>query len=120
MSLNWSWKDKIGNATLVSRGKEYDISLYDGNAYLIELYEYTEDDKDMYQLQGFFADKEHAQRCLGIKKGYETYGHNMYETEDYKWTKIRLNKKYRHLKELTGMLVQAFNNITIEVYEDGE
>lgn len=120
MSLNWNWKDRVGDLTLTSRGKEYVNTLYDGNAYLIILSEYEEDGTEYYDLRGFFADKEHAQRCLGIKKGYETYGHNMYEEQDYKWTKIRLNKKYRHLKEFTGMLVQAFNNITIEVYEDEE
>lgn len=120
MSLNWNWSDKVGTATLENRGKEYEISLYDGNAFLIELYEYNEDGTDMYQLQGFFADKCHAKRCFGLEKGYETYGHNMYDTDQYRWTKVRISKKYRYLKDLTAMLVQAFNNITIEVYNDGE
>ena len=120
MALNWNWSDKVGTVTFESNGKEFTENLYEGNAYLIEIYEYEENGKDMYQLQGFFADKEHAERCLGIKKGYETYGNNMYEQDKFRWKTVRLSKKYRHLKELTGMLIKAFNNITIEVYEDGE
>ena len=113
MSLNWSWKEKVGTITCVNhKGEEYEVSLYDGNAYLIEIYEFIEDGKELYTMHGFFLDKTHAKRCLGLTKDCTE---NLYKDL---WKKVRLNKNYPHLKEFTRMLVQAFNNITIEVYNE--
>lgn len=80
MALNWNWNEKVGEATLVQKqkggdGKRFTIDLYQGNAFLIAIYRFKteEDEKEdtfHYTLHGFFCDKEHAKRCLGLAKGY--------------------------------------------------
>ncbi len=116
MSLNWSWSEKCGEAVFEQRDKEFTVNLYQGNAYLIFIYEYKEDDKDMYNLWTFWADKTHAKRCLGLEKGYE----NLYDDERDKLKKIRLNKaKYSKAPELAGLLVKAFDELDIELYTEG-
>lgn len=80
MALNWEWNDKIGTCVMYDnfKNEEYITTLYKGNAFMIQVYEYKSDDgKDMYSLVNFFCDKEHAKHCLGIDKKYKTtYGEN--------------------------------------------
>ena len=65
MALHWEWKDKCGEITLVQmhpgeEDLEYRIDLYQGNAYLIMIHEYTDERRgDVYELFGFFNDKQH-------------------------------------------------------------
>ena len=129
MALQWLWKNKCGEATFratIDRDKkgyrDYTVNLYEGNAYLIFIHEYKENENDMYNLKGFFADKEHMKRCLGIDKRYkETYGDNSYDRDYDRLIKIRFNKKKsRNYKEIITALVQAFDNIEIEVYTEKE
>ena len=42
MALNWSWNGKCGEAVFEQRGKEFTVNLYQGNAYLIFLYEHKD------------------------------------------------------------------------------
>lgn len=115
MSLNWSWSEKCGEAVFEQRGKEFTVNLYQGNAYLIFLYEYKEGDNDMYSLWTFWADKAHAKRCLGLEKGCE----NLYDDGRDKLKKMRLNKaKYSKAPELVSLLVKAFDELEIEVYKE--
>lgn len=117
MSLNWSWNEKCGEAVFEQRGKEFAINLYQGNAYLIFLYEFKDKEtgNDMYNLWTFWADKVHAKRCLGLEKGYE----NLYNDERDKLKKIRINKaKYSKASELVGLLVKAFDDLVIEIYSE--
>ena len=122
MALTWNWDQKCGEAIFTdkTRDKEFPVSLYEGNAYLIFLYEYKDGDEDMYNLQGFFADKEHMKKCLGIDKRYKsTYGYNMYDKEYSCLTKVRFNKaKSRNYKDIMAAFAQAFDNITMEVYKE--
>ena len=87
MSLNWRWDERCGEAVIQQNGKDWTVSLYQGNAFLIFLYEYQEDGQNMYQLYNFWADKQHMKNCLG------------------------LNQK-------TQALVQAFDDLTIELYSE--
>ena len=133
MALQWLWANKCGEATFrrrVAKGdptkdgeyeyKEYTVSLYEGNAELIFIYEYEQDGEQMYNLTDFFADKEHMKRCLGIDKRYkDTYGKNRYEREYDRLVKIRFNKAKSHnYKEIITAFVQAFKEIEIEVYTE--
>lgn len=136
MALTWLWDNKCGEAVFkrkraidspkddtvktVYKTEEYTVNLYEGNAELIFIYEYEKDGKQMYDVMGFFADKEHMKRCLGIDKRYkETYGYNMYEKDYDRLAKIRFNKaKSRHYEEIIKAFVQAFKNIEIEVYSE--
>ena len=123
MSLNWKWNENCGKITVKETyegepEREYEVTLYKGNAFLIMLYEYSENGKEMYNLFGFFADKEHAKNCLGLnpKKGYDD---NMYNRKYIRFTKVQLNKsKYCYTKELVELLVKAFDNITIEIVSE--
>ena len=118
MALNWNWNEKCGevilNQTVAGEDKEFSVSLYQGNAYLILIYEYTDDDgKDCYDLYGFFNDKDHMRRCFGLDKKFG--GRNLYTD----WKKVRINKaKYRHTKELVTAIAEAFDDISIELYAE--
>ncbi len=120
MSLNWNWKDKCGTVRYeVDRGegrKEFEFSLYNGNAYLIMIHE-TE---DHYTLFSFWADKAHMNRMLGLdKKG--GYDKNLYESPDERITTFRLNRsKCRNFKEIVEAVTQAFDNVTIEVFKEDD
>ena len=127
MAIQWRWDEKCGEATFRREIKDGEVktvtaNLYEGNAYLIFIYEWTEGESEKYNLWGFFADKDHMKRCLGIdKKDKETYGDNMYDKSYDKLVKVRLNKsKNRHYKDIIQALVQAFDDIEIEVYTEKE
>ena len=71
MALTWEWSEKCGEITLEQKTesgdwRQFPLSLYKGNAFLIMLAENDED--NTYQMFGFFADKEHAKACLGLAR----------------------------------------------------
>ena len=120
MALHWQWTEKIGTAEVLNTkaDKVVTYTLYEGNAFLIMLYEYTDENgEEMWQMGSFFADETHAKNCLGITKGFD----NMFNTSYTQLKKIRLNKsKYRYTKKLVDMLIKAFDNIEIELFDEGE
>lgn len=124
MALTWEWKDKVGEATfkrqIGDKIKEFTVDLYEGNAYLIMIYEYEENGKDMYNCQGFFVDKTHMRKCLGIdKRDKNTYGNNIFNNPDDKITKIRLSRtKSRNYKEIVKAFMDAFDDIEIGLYRE--
>lgn len=119
MALNWNWSDKCGAIRFTQKrhDKEYNytVSLYQGNAYLIMLWEYQENGQDMYNLYSFWADKDHAKRCLGIDPKYTaTYGDNTCS----EWESITLYRDKLGAKktgELVGMLAKAFDHLDIHI-----
>lgn len=113
MALHWNFDEKVGTLTAVEKnGKEYELGLYEGNAELIILWEYkNEKGEDMWQMYGFFADKEHMKRCLGLAKGYD----NSYDHV----TKLRINKaRHSDWKNIVTAFARALDNITIEIYNE--
>lgn len=68
MSINWNWKDKIGELKVrrVFSGEieEFSISIYEGNADLIFIYEFEENGVKKYTLFNFFCDLQHLKRCV--------------------------------------------------------
>ena len=121
MALNWLWNEKCGEIvceqTRNGETKEFTLSLYEGNAFLIMLYEYTNDEGvDMYDMFSFFVDKVHAKKCLGLQKGADGELINIFDEDWQKFKKIRLNKaKCRNWKDIITLFAQAFNDITIEI-----
>lgn len=117
MALHWRWEDKVGEAVIRQQGdKEYTMSLYEGNAFLIMLWEWEEDGEEKWNMYTFFADEQHMKNCLGLNKkgGYE----NIFDGRD-ELVKIRINKaKYHYTEKLVKALVKAFDNITIEIYKE--
>ena len=123
MALNWLWSEKCGEIvveqTREEKTREYTLSLYEGNAFLIMLYEYNENETDMYDMFSFFVDKVHAKKCLGLQKNGDGELVNIFDDGWQKFTKIRLNKaKSRNFKDLIELFSKAFDNITIEIYTE--
>lgn len=123
MSLDWRWDGKIGEAEYVYETpdgtKTGTYTLYEGNGFLIFLIEYEEKGENVWVMGDFWVDEAHAKRCLGLDKKYtETYGENRYEG---RVTKFRINKaKSRNWKKIVKLLVDAFDNIEIDLYTEGE
>ena len=117
MALVWDWNKKIGEAEIARGEERFTVNLYQGNAFLIMLYEYTDNDgKEKYSMYSFFADEYHAKNCFGLSKGSSNIFH-----AGERIAKVRLNKKkYRYTKELVGMLVRAFDEIQIEIFSEGD
>ena len=66
MAVRWEWKQKVGTLTY----NDHTVNLYEGNAFLIGIREFKNDDgEEVYNVEWFFADKQHAKRCLGLEKG---------------------------------------------------
>lgn len=131
MSLNWSWKEKIGEIDLTQERKlksgetwkhNCTLSLYEGNAFLIMIHEYKDEEgKDRYNLYSFFANKEHGQILLGLKKNYEGKKENIFSGGLDTWKTVRLYKnKSRNFKTLVQMFAEAFDNLTIEIITEEE
>lgn len=119
MAIEWDWNRKIGTATLQQGEKTFELDLYQGNSFLIMINEWTDDEgTDKYELVSFFVRKDHAKNCLGLnKKG--GYTENILDREWSKITKVRINKaRYSYTKDLVTMLVQAFDNLIIEIYTE--
>lgn len=116
--LNWDWECKIGEVEILNNGEVNTYTLYQGNAFLIMLYEYKENGNDMYTMASFFVDEGHAKRMFGIdKKDKNTYGINCFNQPHYKIQKIRIKKsEYSYTKKLVNMLLEAFDELTIELY----
>ena len=119
MALNWKWDEKCGEAVIQQGEKEFTVNLYQGNAFLIFIHQYTDDEgQEMYNLYTFFLDKEHMKNCLGLNKK-NGYGDNIFTDGRDRLKKIRINKsKYRYTKELMQALGQAFDDLTIELYSE--
>lgn len=123
MALYWNWSEKCGEAVMTQiindKEKEFTFNLYQGNAYLIFISEYMEDNKEVYNVWSFWVDKEHAKNCLGLGKG-DSY--NIYDQGWQTVKKFRLNKdKTKHFADIVSMIAKAFDNIDIEIYsEKGE
>ena len=124
MSLNWSWSEKVGELTAdvdvrengATVKKEHTFTLYQGNAFLIILNEFTEDGVEKYDLYSFFADEYHAKNMLGMNKK-DGYTDNIIAR--WGWKKIRINKKkYSYTQKLVDLLVKGLDNITIEIYSE--
>lgn len=119
MALEWEWSEKCGSATLYQyhegKTENYTLSLYQGNAYLIFIHEYEEEGKEKYTLYSFWLDKQHMKNCLGLnKKGGFTK--NIYNDPYECIIEITLNKKRcRNVKDISAALVQAFDNIMINI-----
>lgn len=115
MALRWDWKEKVGTAQIEQNGVEFTCNLYQGNAFLIFLYEYTgEDGEGYYQMHMFFADKQHMNNILGLSKDYRW--DNDMDTDRERLKSITIYKdKYSYTKDLVTALCKAFDEIEIHI-----
>lgn len=73
MAIRWLWDEKCGEAifeqTFGDKVKDISVNLYEGNAFLIFIREWTEDDgTDKYAVWSFLADEQHAKIVLDLIK----------------------------------------------------
>lgn len=113
MAIQWSFKEKVGTCQIEQNGIEYTFSLYEGNAFLIFLYEWeTDDGQGMYSLHNFFADENHMKIMLGLTKEYK--GDNTLDRDGERIKQITIFKdKYHYTKKLVNALVSAFDELEI-------
>jgi hypothetical protein len=135
MSVNWSWKGKFGEITLVQNynGEEHEftISIYHANCLFCMLHEFTDEDGgEKYTFYGFFNDESHLKRCIGLEaydssvydaetKRYKIVKRkeNMYMQENDKWTEIRLDSRAKESIKLAKLLSQAGFRVVLDRYD---
>ncbi len=121
MSLNWNWSDKCGTLEAVCENAKGEkvlntFDLYQGNALLIIIAEYKENNEDVYTLYSFFADEAHAKNMMGMNKK-QGYTDNIIAR--WGWKKIRINtRKYSKTEKLVGLLLKGLPDLTIELYAE--
>lgn len=109
MALRWDFKkDRIGTA-IIEDGTE--LRLYNGNAFIIALYEWEKEGKELYQLMWFFADEEHAKNCMGLSKDYEGCW------KDFQIKKIELDVTKKETEKFLKLLCKAKAEIEITLYK---
>jgi hypothetical protein len=119
MPITWDFKNKVGEAFYeYENGEQMQVNLYQGNALLIFVQEFTEDGVDKYRLDMFFNDLDHAKRTLGLLKGSDGKKTNLFTAYEPRLVKIRFDKsKCREWKKLVDVFSKAsFENFTIELY----
>lgn len=68
MALRWDWNKKIGELIIQQGEKQFNISIYKGNALAIFIHEYKNNEgKEVYSMYNFFCDKEHFKNCTKDK-----------------------------------------------------
>lgn len=117
MALQWQWSEKCGEAIFhnLVADTTFSVNLYEGNAFLIFIDEFKENDENMWRMYSFFVDEAHAKNCLGLTKENS----NIFDTGTVRLEKIRINKKvYGKTSKLVNLLVKAFDAIEIEIYSE--
>lgn len=89
MALQWNFKEKAGTITHVGfNGEPVKFNFYEGNAFMIELYEYEEDGVGMYAMKSFFLDVDHAKRYLAeYADSYKPLTMTIYRNHFRQWKK---------------------------------
>ena len=131
MALRWDFNKKVGEANFIRKFKneneewvtgKYTVSLYEGNAYMIFIYENDED--KTYSLYSFFVDKKHAEILLGLKKGNDGKKSNFFNVESEKMVTLNINKSMfstpKKAEEFIGLIIKAFDDIRINLYTEEE
>lgn len=98
MSVNWSWKHKLGTIKLVQTHNDvkrtFTLNIYCANCLGAIIYEYKDKEtkQDMYSFWGFWNDAKHLERCLGLTKEYKE---NLYKDPCNYFAKIKLNTYFK-------------------------
>ena len=113
MSLNWEWKDKMGE--VLYEDGHTDV-LYQGNALMIAVNHYeVADGSEYYQLAWFAADKTHLRNLLGLAKEDKTNYLTHWGVKS-----LRLNTRYKSVPAIVSEIAKARSPITIELYREEE
>ena len=109
MAVNWNWKHKMGVITWHNphNNTNIKVNIYNANCLGALIYEFKENDKEMYDFFGFWNDITHLKRCLGLVKDYD----NLYKD---KIIKIKLNAFYEENLVIAKYFAKA--NFKVELY----
>lgn len=137
MSVNWSWKRKMGEMVFenyhpafeeqIKSGEVdalFSVNIYEANCLGALIYEFVDDEdldengkpEEKYIFWGFWNDLEHFKNCMGQGKkgsGYDN-GKMVYDDGRYKLVKARLNTYYRGTNRILKM-AECFTKAGIEV-----
>ena len=112
MSVNWLWKDKMGSIQWKNReGQAFTVNVYKGNCLCVMIYEYTHEDKPLYDFFAFFTDESHLKKCIGLMKDYDGNKKNIYAEE---WISWKLNTYFKDTFTLAKWLTKA--GYPVELY----
>ncbi len=112
MSVNWSWKHKMGSIQWKNEdGKKITVNVYQGNCLCVMVRTYKKEGKELYSFYGFFDDTNHLKRCIGLSKNYDGTIYNIYKGE---WLKWKLNTYYEQSFAIARQLVKA--GFKVELY----
>ena len=112
MSVNWQWKNKMGNVQWkTTDGKKINVNVYQGNCLCVLIYEYKKDNEEFYDFFGFFNDEKHLKRCIGLAKDNDGKLNNIYKGE---WLKWRLNVFFKDSLKIAELLAKA--GFKVELY----
>ncbi|MCM1556208.1 MAG: hypothetical protein NC087_01600 [Anaeroplasma bactoclasticum] len=111
MSVNWSWKERMGVMYLKqshpATGEfKFKINIYGANCLGALIYDYKDEEtkKAMYQFWGFWNDITHLKRCLGLVKGFD----NIYVDKGFQSVlKVKLNTHYKDCLKIADCFVKA-------------
>ena len=118
MSLNWEWKRQCGTITQKIRDTEHTFTWYEGNALMIVLDEFTDEDgTERYSMNWFFCDETHAKKCLGLAKGCDGT-HNMLEDSPVTNLTIYRNNS-RYWEKIVKLMTKAFPDLTVTILPKG-
>lgn len=97
--------------------KGFLLSFYEGNAYMITLFEYKDDiGEDSYDMMWFFLDKEHAKRCLGLAKNADGEKGNILDDNSQIIDGITIYRNNcREWKSIADLFLQAFPDIQVTI-----
>lgn len=135
MSVNWSWKHKLGTIDVVRKMPEgqkdirFKLNLYAANCVAAIINDFKQVDpetgkkKDMYTFFGFWNDLDHLKRCLGLTKNYDGLRENLYKSDDTygdTWVKIKLNTYYPEMIKVGALFAKAKHNVELYYKEPKE
>ena len=112
MALQWDFREQSGTVTMSNYGKPVTLNWYEGNAMMIVLNEWKEDNgEEKYSLSWFFCDEYHAKNCLGLSKGHE----NMFDDSNT-ITKLTVYRDHcRGWDKVVKLFAKAFPDIEITI-----
>lgn len=107
MAVNWSWKSKMGEVTILQdtdgESNSFKVNIYQGNCLAVFIYEYKDKKgRDMYDLYGFFADRQHVKR---IAKDHPSLFWDKVKS-------IKLNLAYKECETLVKLFTKAGHKVT--------
>lgn len=121
MSVNWNWKDKVGELVFVRElnGEriEGSQSIYLANCLFCTLQEFTDDEgNEKYNFCDFYLDKSHLKKCLGLMKNNDGNKVDVYkEMLGWELELVRITRLTKETKDIIECFANAGYKIEIEL-----